>query len=80
MGGERYQDGKWIDILYGRPLLRGREAFPGTGAEYGKATLGPDAQVWRAGANFTTRLRTEVPLSIGGKTIAGEKSVEASIS
>lgn len=73
MGGERYQDGKWIDILYGRPLLRGREAFPGTGADYGKATLGPDAQVWRAGANLTTRLRTEVPLSIGGKTIpAGE--------
>ena len=58
MGGERYQDGKWIDILYGRPLLRGREAFPGTGADYGKATLGPDAQVWRAGANFTTRLKT----------------------
>ncbi len=76
MGGERYQDGKWIDILYGRPLLRGREAFPGTGADYGKATLGPDAQVWRAGANLTTRLRTEVPLSIGGKTVAtGEYTV-----
>jgi hypothetical protein len=29
MGGERHQDGKWIDILYGRPLLRGREAFQG---------------------------------------------------
>ena len=73
MGGERYQDGRWIDILYGRPLLRGREAFPGTGADYGKATLGPDAQVWRAGANLTTRLRTEAPLSLGGKTVpAGE--------
>jgi hypothetical protein len=27
MGGERYQAGRWIDVLYGRPLLRGRDAF-----------------------------------------------------
>jgi hypothetical protein len=57
-------------ILYGRPLLRGRQAFPGTGADYGKATYGPDATVWRAGANLTTRLRSEVPLVIGGTTAA----------
>lgn len=76
MGGARYEGGKWIDILYGRPLLRGRDAFPGTGAEYGKATYGPDAPVWRAGANLTTRLRSEVPLVIGGTTVpAGEHTL-----
>src|SRR5207247_695742 len=37
LGGERYVGGNWIDIMYGRPMLRGREAFTGTGAEYGKA-------------------------------------------
>jgi hypothetical protein len=76
MGGARYEGGKWIDILYGRPLLRSREAFPGSGAEYGKATYGPDATVWRAGANLTTRLRSEVPLVIGGTTVpAGEHTL-----
>ena len=30
-GGDRYQGGKWIDVTYGRPPLRGREAFGGTG-------------------------------------------------
>ena len=57
MGGERYQEGRWIDILYGRPLLRGRDAFAGTGAEYGRATYA-GAPIWRAGANVTTRLRS----------------------
>jgi hypothetical protein len=75
MGGERYLDGKWIDITYGRPLLRGREAFGGSGADYGKATYA-GAPVWRAGANLSTRIKSEVPLSIGGKTMpAGEYSV-----
>lgn len=75
LGGEVYQGGKWIDIVYGRPLLRGREAFPGTGADYGKATYA-GAPVWRAGANVSTRLKTEVPLIIGGKTVpAGEYSL-----
>ncbi len=75
LGGEVYQGGKWIDITYGRPLLRGREAFPGSGAEYGKATYA-GAPVWRAGANVSTRLKTEVALVIGGKTVAlGEYSL-----
>ena len=75
MGGERYVEGKWIDITYGRPLLRGREAFGGSGADYGKATIA-GAPVWRAGANLSTRIKSEVPLTIGGKTMpAGEYSV-----
>jgi hypothetical protein len=75
MGGERYQDGRWIDIVYGRPLLRGREAFTGTGADYGKATYA-GAPIWRAGANVSTRLRSEVPLILGSTTVpAGEHTL-----
>jgi hypothetical protein len=72
--GQRYQDGKWIEITYGRPIKRGRDLF-GSGADYGK-TLNAGAPVWRAGANVSTRLETEVPLQIGGKTVpAGEYSL-----
>jgi Protein of unknown function (DUF2911) len=71
----RYTGGSWITVDYGRPILRGRENIFGTGAEYGK-TVNPDASIWRAGANATTRLTTQVPLEIGGKTIdAGEYNV-----
>ena len=68
-GGQAYRDGKWIVIDYGRPLLRGRKDIFGAGADYGK-TVNAGAPVWRAGANNTTRLTTQVPLQIGGKTIA----------
>lgn len=73
--GERYQGGKWIEITYSAPIRRGRSNLFGTGAEYGRALKG-GAPVWRAGANATTRLKTEVPLQFGGKTLpAGEYSV-----
>ena len=72
--GQVYEGGKWIEISYGRPIKRGRDVF-GSGADYGKAVLG-GAPVWRAGANVSTRLKTEVPLVIDGKTVpAGEYSV-----
>jgi hypothetical protein len=64
-----YKGGKWIEITYGRPIKRGRDVLGGTGANYGKVA-NPDAPVWRAGANFTTQLKTEVPLVINGKTVA----------
>jgi hypothetical protein len=65
-----YQGGKWIEITYGRPIRRGREVFGGaTAGKYGKV-VNPDAPVWRAGANNTTQLKTEVPLVINGKTVA----------
>ncbi len=70
-----YQGGKWIEITYGRPGLKGRVNIFGSGADYGKG-VNAGAPVWRAGANVTTRLRNEVPLVIGGKTLApGEYSV-----
>jgi hypothetical protein len=65
----RYVGGSWITVDYGRPILRGRENIFGTGADYGKM-VNPDAPIWRAGANATTRLTTQVPLEFGGKTIA----------
>lgn len=81
LGRETYQNGKWIEITYGRPLQRGRDLF-GSGADYGKAandvgTQGlPAPPVWRAGANKSTRLKTDVPLTFGDKTIpAGEYSL-----
>ena len=66
---------KWIEITYSRPIKRGRDVF-GSGADYGKLLLANGATVWRAGANQSTRLNTEVPLVIGGKTVpAGEYSL-----
>jgi hypothetical protein len=81
VGQERYVDGKWLEITYGRPSLRGRDVF-GSGATYGKALLDLPLgdwgvpPVWRAGANVSTRLTTEAALTIGNKTIpAGEYSL-----
>ena len=81
LGREQYQGGKWIEITYGRPLQRGRDLF-GSGPNYGKAAndVGtptfPPPPVWRAGANVTTRLKTEVPLVLGDKTVPpGEYSL-----
>ena len=81
LGRESYQNGKWIEITYGRPLQRGRDLF-GSAPNYGKAAndVGapgfPPPPVWRAGANQTTRLKTEVPLMLGTTTVpAGEYSL-----
>ena len=81
LGRENYLGGKWIEITYGRPLQRERDLF-GSGENYGKAALDvgapgfPAPPVWRAGANVTTRLKTEVPLMFGDKTVpAGEYSL-----
>jgi len=73
--GQRYEGGKWIEVSYGRPIKRGRQNLFGSGADYGK-TLNDQAPVWRAGANHTTMLKTEVPLVFDGKTLpAGEYDV-----
>ena len=64
-----YKGGKWIEISYGRPIKRGRDVFGGSGANYAKLLADPGAPVWRAGANVSTQLETEVPLVINGKTV-----------
>jgi hypothetical protein len=64
--------GRWIDIVHGRPILRGRTNIFGSGANYGQ-TLFDGGTVWRAGANVSTRLRNQMPIEIGGKRVpAGE--------
>jgi len=71
----RYREGKWIVVDYGRPILRGRTDIFGSGADYGKK-VNDDGPVWRAGANQTTRFKTEAPLVFGSKTLAaGEYSL-----
>jgi hypothetical protein len=67
-GGQRYTNGKWLVVDYGRPMLRGRANIFGSGAEYG-TTVKAGAPGWRAGANDTTRFTTQAPLMIGGKTV-----------
>jgi hypothetical protein len=68
------EKGPWIEIAAGRPIKRGRDLW-GTGPNYGK-TLNANAPVWRAGADVSTRLKTEVPLQIGEKNVpAGEYSL-----
>ena len=61
-------NGRWIDIVHGKPILRGRTNVYGSGADYGKA-LFDGGTVWRAGANVSTRLRNEMPLEVGGKRV-----------
>ncbi len=68
-----YVGGKWIEVRYGRPIKRSRDLFGP--ADYAEA-LNDGAPVWRAGANVSTRLNTEVPIVIAGRTIApGEYSL-----
>jgi len=67
--------GKWLEVKYGAPILRGRTDIFG-GATYGAKVLQDGATIWRAGANKSTRLRTEAPIVIAGKTVPpGEYSV-----
>lgn len=64
---EGYVGGKWLEVRYGRPIKRGRDLFgPSDFAE----ALKDGAPVWRAGANVSTRLLTEVPILVNGTRIA----------
>ena len=61
-----YVGGRWIEITYGRPIRRGRDLF---GPDDYREFLNDGAPLWRAGANTTTQLITEAPLTFGGQTI-----------
>lgn len=63
-----YVDGRWIEISYGRPIKRGRVDLWGSGSTYGRM-LNDGAPVWRAGADISTYLMTQVPLVINGTRI-----------
>ena len=65
----------WIDVTYSRPILRGRTGIFGSGEEYGK-TVNGGAEYWRAGANATTKIKTDVDLMVGDKKVpAGEYGI-----
>ena len=75
----RYSGGTWIDVEYGRPLLRGRDNMFGSGDTYGEGFL-RGAPLWRVGANQTTRFKTEADLMFGNQRLpAGEYSVFAEL-
>ena len=79
-GGRSCSDGKWIDVDYGRPILRGRDNLFGSGDEYGAGFL-LGAPVWRIGADQSTRFKTEADLMFGGERLpAGEYSMFAELS
>lgn len=66
---------KWVSVSYSAPILRGRTGIFGEGDAYGKQVLA-GAPLWRAGANVTTRLKTEADLDFGGHQVpAGEYSL-----
>ena len=54
--------GRWVEIRYGRPIRRGRDIF---GPDDYREFLNDGADVWRAGANQSTRLVTETELVFG---------------
>ncbi len=73
-----YENGSWIVVTYGRPILRGRDLF-GSGDEYGQAFL-RGAPVWRIGADQSTRFATETDLTFRGQRLpAGEYSIFAEL-
>ena len=75
----RYEGGSWIDIHYGRPILRGRQGIFGAGEEFGQRIYA-GAPVWRVGADQTTTFTTEVDLLIGGQRLnAGEYTMFADL-
>ena len=74
-----YSGGQWIDIDYGRPILRGRTDMFGEGTEYA-TRLYFGAPIWRIGADVTTRITTEADLVFDGKTLpAGKYSMFAEL-
>ncbi len=65
--------GRWLEIRYGRPIRRGRDIF---GLDDYREFLNDGADVWRAGANQSTRLITETELVLGDTPIPpGEYTV-----
>lgn len=65
----------WIEVDYGRPILRGRTNFFASGGSYGEQAKA-GAPIWRVGANKSTRLMTQTALKFGDHTLpAGEYSL-----
>ena len=75
----RYEGGYWIDIHYGRPILRARQGIFGEGEQFGQRIYA-GAPLWRVGADQTTTFTTEADLLIGGQRLnAGEYTMFADL-
>ena len=75
----RYEGGSWIDIHYGRPILRGRQGIFGEAEGFGQRIYA-GAPLWRVGADQTTTFTTEADLLIGGQRLnAGEYTMFADL-
>lgn len=75
----QFQNGSWIIVNYGRPILRGRQNMFGSGDTYGDGFL-LGAPIWRIGADQSTRFITETDLTFGGQRLpAGEYSIFADL-
>lgn len=75
---EGYIRGRWLELHFGRPIKRGRDLF---GPPDFVDALADGAPVWRAGANVSTRLMSEVPIVIGNRTVPeGEHTLFIDIS
>ena len=65
--------GHWVEVRYGRPIRRGRDIF---GPDDYREFLNDGADIWRAGANQTTRLITGTALVFGTTAVPpGEYTV-----
>ena len=65
--------GRWVEVRYGRPIRRGRDIF---GPDDYREFLNDGADIWRAGADQTTRLISETALVFGTTTVPpGEYTV-----
>lgn len=53
----------YVKVTYGRPHLRGREAFTET------AELAPLGKIWRTGANEATEITVTDTIQMAGKTV-----------
>ena len=75
----QYQGGHWIDIDYGRPILRGRKNIFEEGGEFGQRIYA-GAPIWRIGADPSTRFSTGMDLMFGAQRLpAGEYSIFADL-
>jgi hypothetical protein len=59
-----FAEGHWVEVEYGRPILRGRTNTWASGDQYGQGLL-LDAPVWRVGADESTQLMTSIDLQFG---------------
>jgi hypothetical protein len=68
--------GKTVTVQYSSPFVRGRRIF----GDGGLLSRDPTYPIWRAGANASTTLKTDVALDVGGLVVpAGNYSLYVNV-